>query len=125
MAYAQETVDVSEFTSSDELRSAIIDLPLHNSIARVTLEGVLQPEVDLDVGALYNACADRFSYLDLVDQTEAGYDFEQLAEESTTKGVFVKLMLARMERLGGEEWETARDALVLGLRAFDRRELAI
>jgi DNA repair exonuclease SbcCD nuclease subunit len=125
VVYARERIDVSDFMTSDQLRSAITGLPLNGSIARVTLEGVLQPEVDLDLAALYNACADRFAYLDLVDETEPGYDFEQLAEESTTKGVFVKLMLARMERLGGEEWETARDALVLGLRAFDRRELAI
>jgi DNA repair exonuclease SbcCD nuclease subunit len=125
VAYNRERVDVSDFTSSDEIRSAIVGLGAPGSIVRVALEGVLQPEVDLDLGALYNACADRFAFLDLLDQTEPGYDFEQLAEESTTKGVFVKLMLAQMERLGGEEWETARDALVLGLRAFDRRELTV
>jgi DNA repair exonuclease SbcCD nuclease subunit len=125
VVYARERIDVSDFTTSDELRSSIAGLPLSGAIARVTLGGVLQPEVDVDLAALYNGCADRFAYLDLVDETEPGYDFEQLAEESTTKGVVVKLMLARMERLGGEEWETARDALVLGLRAFDRRELAI
>jgi DNA repair exonuclease SbcCD nuclease subunit len=125
VVYAIEHIDVSSFTSSDELRAAIAALPHEGSLMRVVLEGTLQAEVDLDCAALYNACADRFAYLDLVDQTEAGYDFEQLAEESTTKGVFVRLMLARMERLGGEDWEVARDALVMGLRAFDKRELAV
>jgi DNA repair exonuclease SbcCD nuclease subunit len=125
VVYARERIDVSEFQSSDDIRSAIVGMESEGSIVRIVLEGVLQPDVDLDAGALHNGCADRFAYLDLVDQTEPGYDFEQLAEESTTKGVFVKLMLARMERLGGEEWETARDALVMGLRAFDRRELTV
>jgi len=125
VSYGREQVDVSAFASSDQLRGAIAALPLEGAVVRVTLVGVLQPEVDLDLGGLYNTCADRFAYLDIVDHTEPGYDFEQLAEESTTKGVFVRLMLSRMERLGGEERETARDALVLGLRAFDRRELAV
>ena len=125
VAYARERIDVSSFVTSDQLRDAIAGLPSRGTIVRVALEGILQPEVDLDLAGLYNSCADRFAYLDIVDQTEAGYDFEQLAEESTTKGVFVKLMLARMQRLGGEEWEVARDALVMGLRAFDRRELQV
>jgi DNA repair protein SbcD/Mre11 len=123
--YATQRIDVGAMASSDEVREAIAGLPLGGAIVRLVMEGVLQADVELDITALYNGCAERFAYLDIVDRTEPGYDFQQLAEESTTKGVFVRLMLGRMERLAGEEWEGARDALVLGLRAFDRKELTI
>jgi exonuclease SbcD len=123
--YATHRLDVSEMVSSDEMRAAIVPLPDAGAIVRVIIEGQLQPEVDFDVGALYNTCVERFAFLDIVDRTEPGYDFEQLAEESTTKGVFAKLMLARMARASGEELEVTRKALVLGLKAFDRRELAV
>ena len=92
---------------------------------RVVLEGQLQPEVDLDVPALYNAFAERFAFLDIVDRTEPGYDFDELAEESTTKGAFVRLMRSRIEGLTGDEAEVAQQALVYGLRAFERRELTV
>jgi hypothetical protein len=87
------------------------------------LEGQLQPEVDLDVAVLYNACAERFAFLDIVDRTQPGYDLEELAEETTTKGAFVRLILSRMEAMSEGEAEVARQALVYGLRAFEGREL--
>jgi hypothetical protein len=85
----------------------------------------LQPEIDLDVDILYNLCAERFAFLEIVDRTEPGYDLDELAEESTTKGAFVRLMRERMSRLPEAEAETARRALIYGLKAFERRELAV
>jgi DNA repair exonuclease SbcCD nuclease subunit len=122
VSYRTQGIDVSNMTSSDELRSAIAALP-GGGIVRLVLGGQLQPEVDLDIGTLYNTCAELFDFLDIVDRTEPGYDLDQLCEESTTKGMFVRLMRGRIDRLAGGEREIAEEALTLGLRAFDRKEL--
>ena len=124
IAFSTHRLDITPMTTSEEVRSAIWLLPA-GGIVRVVLEGQLQPEMDLEVAALYNSCAERFAFLDIVDRTEPGYDFAQLAEESTTKGVFVRLMSARLEGAPPDERETIREALVIGLRAFDRRELSV
>src|SRR3990172_7544107 len=121
VSYSTRRLDVTPMVTSDEARSAIAGLSGEGGIMRVVLEGQLQPEVDLDVPALYNAFAERFAFLDIVDRTEPGYDFDELAEESTTKGAFVRLMRSRIEGLTGDEAEVARQALVYGLRAFERR----
>jgi DNA repair exonuclease SbcCD nuclease subunit len=123
--YATQRLDVTAATTSDDLRAGIAALGDRGAIVRVILEGQLQPDVDLDVRALYNACAERFRFLDLVDRTEPAYAFDELAQESTTKGAFVRLMQSRIESATGAERETAELALRMGLQAFERREVAV
>jgi DNA repair exonuclease SbcCD nuclease subunit len=125
--YETRRLDVSAATTSDELRAGILREPQdermgagdREAIVRIVLEGMLEPEVELDVRALYNACAERFRYLDLVDRTRPAYDLEELAQESTTKGAFVRLMQARISSAVGADRETAELALRLGLQAFE------
>jgi DNA repair protein SbcD/Mre11 len=123
--YVTHRLDVSGLTSSDELRSGIAGLGDPEAIVRVVLEGELHPDVDLDVAALYNVCAERFRYLDIVDRTVPGWRLDELAEESTTKGAFVRLMQARIATGSPDEAEIAELALMMGLQAFDRREVRI
>jgi exonuclease SbcD len=120
--YRTERVDVTEMVTSDEVRAAIISLGAP-SIVRVVLEGQTHSELDLDVGALYNACAEGFTFLDLVDRTYPGYDLNELAEESTTKGAFVRLLRGRAQAVDGEERDVLEAAIQYGLRAFDGREV--
>lgn len=123
--YTTQRLDVSGMNSSDELRSAILEQADAEAITRIVLQGDLQPEVDLDIRAMYNACAEAFRFLDIVDRTLPARDLDEIAEESTTKGAFVRLMRAKIAALSGEDAETAELALNLGLQAFDRREVLV
>lgn len=123
--YATQRLDVSPITNSDELRAAIVALGDRDAIVRITLEGQLQPDVDLDIRALYNACVEHYKFLDLVDSTEAAYAYDELAQESTTKGAFVRLMQAQIESAPESEREAAELALRLGLQAFGRKEVVV
>ncbi|MFQ5471473.1 MAG: exonuclease SbcCD subunit D [Dehalococcoidia bacterium] len=119
--YRTNRIDVTDLVTSDEVRSAIAELE-SPVIQRVILEGQLNGDVDLDTGALYNVCAERFAYLDLVDRTEPGYDLEELAEESTTKGAFVRLVRERAATGEGDR-ELLELAMRYGLQAFDGQEV--
>jgi hypothetical protein len=123
--YEMRRLDVSAAATSDDVRASIAALGDREAMVRIVLEGMLQAEVELDVRSLYNACAERFRYLDLVDRTRPAYDFEELAQESTTKGAFVRRMTSRIERATGAERETAELALRMGLEAFERREVTV
>ena len=122
--YETRRLDLGEATSSDEVRAQISALGDREAIVRVVLEGELSTEVEMDVGGLYNACAERFAYLDIVDKTQPAWDLEEIGEESTTKGAFVRLMRAKIGA-GGDGVEVARLALAMGLQAFDRREVRV
>jgi DNA repair exonuclease SbcCD nuclease subunit len=121
--YQTFAVDVAGLESSDEVRAAVAALGDGSLIVRAVLSGDLNPDVDLSLQALYDACAERFAYLDLVDRTQPAYRIDEIAEESTTKGAFVRLLRDRIDRLAGEEREIAEAALLYGLQAFDRKEV--
>jgi DNA repair exonuclease SbcCD nuclease subunit len=123
--YVTHRLDVTGVDTSDGLRAAILERSDAGAIMRIILESDLQADVDLDVSALYNACAEGFQYLDLVDRTQPAWNLDELAEESTTKGAFVRLMRARIAASGGAEREVAELALTMGLQAFERREVTV
>jgi DNA repair exonuclease SbcCD nuclease subunit len=123
--YETRRLDVTDMTNSDDLRAGIAALADAEAIVRIVLEGPLQPHIEMDARALYNACAERFRFLDVVDRTEPAWSLEDLAEESTTKGAFVRLMQAQIEMAGGEDRERAELALRLGLQAFEKREMVV
>jgi DNA repair exonuclease SbcCD nuclease subunit len=123
--YVTHRLDVTGVTTSDELRAAIAALGDREAIVRTILEGELSADVDLDVPALYNACVEHFRFLDLADRTRPDWRLDEIAEESTTKGAFVRLLQERAEAATPEEAEVARMALTLGLQAFDRREVRV
>jgi DNA repair protein SbcD/Mre11 len=123
--YITHTLDVAGMTTSEELRAGVAACVDREAIVRVVLEGPLEPDVELDVSALYNVCAESFRFLDIVDRTEPAYSLGSLALESTTKGAFVRLMQSRIASLAGSERETAELALRFGLQAFERREVIV
>jgi DNA repair exonuclease SbcCD nuclease subunit len=120
--YMTHRVDLTEMVTSDEVRAAILSFAAP-VIARVVLEGQVHPDVDLDSQALYNACVEHFAFLDIVDRTYPAYDLDELAEESTTKGAFVRLLLARAGSAGAAEREVIEAAIRYGLQTFDGREV--
>lgn len=120
--YVTHRIGVSEMVTSDEIRAAIV-AQAEPAIVRAVLEGQLHPDVDLDVAALYNACVEQFAFLDIVDHTYPGYNVEELAEESTTKGAFVRTLMARAKDSSGDDRSLIEAAIQYGLQAFDGREL--
>lgn len=123
--YRTNRIDVTEMATSDEIRGAIAALE-GPAIVRAVLEGQLHPDVDLALESLYDACAERFTYLDLVDRTYPWYDLEELEFESTTKGAFVRLLRSRAEASTGEQERALLDAAMqYGLQAFDGREVRL
>jgi DNA repair exonuclease SbcCD nuclease subunit len=122
--YETRTLDVTPMSSSEELRDDIVAAGDAGAIVRVVLEGELNAGLDLDIGAIYNACAEGFAFLDLVDRTRPAWQFDEIAEESTTRGAFVRLLQSKVDA-AGDDAETARLALRLGMQAFERREVRV
>lgn len=130
VSYRNESLDVGQMTSSDEIREAIVgfagDAGHTKDIVRVVLQGQSDPETDVNVTSLLNVTADNFRYLDLVDKTVPAFDLENLSRETTTRGSFVRKMQARIDA-ATEPAERLRleSALFYGLQAFAGREVRL
>lgn len=127
VAYRSEQIDVSAMSTSDEIREAIVNLTTDGSaeteIIKVTLEGQADADLRIDQAALLSATADLFRYLDVVDATTVSLPLDDLAQEMTTRGAFVRLMNERIENSEGADRQRLEGARLYGLRAFENQEV--
>jgi DNA repair exonuclease SbcCD nuclease subunit len=127
VSYRTERLDVTGMSTSDLIREAIAavagESPPTPDIVRVLLEGQADADLDLDLDALLSATAEQFRYLDIVDDTRPAFDFAELAEETTTRGAFVRLIRGQIEGAEGPERQRLENALLYGLQAFAGHEV--
>lgn len=99
----------------DRLRNRINGL---DGIARLTVHGDLQPDVDLHDDDLRGELANRFEAAQVrYAELRAGYDINAIRQENTVRGQFARDVLAS-DLPAGEQ----RRVLTAGLRALDARD---
>lgn len=126
--YETAEIDVTGMEHSDKVRQAICALAGNPgpspAIMRVTLVGQADPHLDLDIESLLASCAQHFRYLDpIIDRTEPPFDLDQIRQERTTRGAFVRMMEQRIMGAQGREREILERALQYGLQAFAGQEV--
>jgi DNA repair exonuclease SbcCD nuclease subunit len=125
--YATLSVDVSSAVSRENIRDTVIGLSheqaLGQAFVRLHLTGMLHPDVDVDSETLLSDLSEFFAFLDVRNETYPAYDLEALEQDQTVKGAFVRKMVAILQEGDPGQEEVAKEALYLGLRAMDRREL--
>jgi len=111
------TVDVTGCTNRtevfDRVQSKICGL---NGIARVTLNGEISEQVDLDMAEFEDIRSGLDSLAVRTGDLRAPYDFDAIAAEPTVRGQFVKDVLA-----SNLPPDVRRQVLMMGLRALDGR----
>jgi len=127
VVYQTSAIDITGMSTSDAIRKAICSLAedeAARAIMRVTLTGQPESDVDLDRNALLQSTHERFRYLDpIIDKTETPFDLEQIEEESTTRGAFVRMLQQQIAAAPPAELPTLKNALYYGLRAFAGQEI--
>jgi hypothetical protein len=127
MRYVTLELDVSGADTSETIKDEILrrrdERDLGDAFVRIRFVGRLHPDVELDTELVLAELSEYFAFLDLRDETRPSYDISSIQEEATAKGLFVRKMLGRMERAPDDQKELLESALMLGLQAFDGREL--
>lgn len=127
--YDVHTIDCSGFETAQQLIDAVRALPHSDGmarIARVTLEGTESGTWRHELGAVYDAVQPEFEYLDLVDEIVAAADFEALAREETSLGVFVRTLNEEYaDSVDPERRAVLERARTIGVAAYQGRPLAV
>lgn len=112
-------LDVGGCCSSQEIRDRLVGLAGERSgIARLTVGGELQPDVDLREDDLRHVLAGTFDAVQVrLGDLRSGYDLAAIREEHTVRGAFVSDVLD--SDLAEDE---QRRVLIAGLRALDGRD---
>ena len=98
----------------DRVQNALYGL---QGYARVTLNGEVDPNIDIHAGRLSTVQSSLDALVVVLGNLRFSYDFDSIAEEQTVRGAFVHSVLD--EHLTEDE---KRRILVTGLRALDGRE---
>ncbi len=115
-------LDVSAMADAAQVAAAVADLGDPEAIAQVRLTGTA-PGL-LDPEAIEAACAHRFFYLNVVDETDALSPalLDRWAAERTILGEFIRRMRRRLaEEQDAEERAVLEEALRRGVQAMLRR----
>lgn len=112
------TLDVGGCASQQDVRTRVAGATAgRHGVARLTVEGELDPDVDLREEDLRQVLLESFDAVQVrFGALHAGYDVEEIGREQTVRGQFVRDVL----EAGLEEDETRR-VLTTGLRALEGR----
>jgi len=110
-------LDVTGCNSRDEIRDRLIERSRGLSgVARVTVHGELDPDVDLQPTDLRTAVPQFDAVMVRTNALAAGYDLDAIGTEATVRGQFVRDVVAA--QLPEDE---SRRVIVTGLRAMSGR----
>lgn len=127
--YATHEVDCTGFASAQQLVTALRELPREDGlahIARVTVTGSCDATLRAEWGAVYDAVAEDFEYLELVDATAPVEDFEGLARENTSLGAFVNALNTELRDVADPSRRRMLErARVIGIAAYRGHSLTV
>jgi len=127
-----ETIDVSvdDCSHREQLFDKIMALQKERdfgkAFVRLRLVGNALPSLFLDLPVLTHRVQNHFAFVHLENLTRPSADLQQLAQEPTVRGAFVREVLIAMEAEPAEAQQQRHlDALVYGLQAFNQEDIAL
>ena len=117
--FAEETIDLTEISTIDELRHAIDSLrdreQLTGGVVRATLVGERARGLRVDAEQLAEECQDGFAYLEFRDHSRLTHDVDAVSREFTSRGEMVRKLVnpngePRPDNATGRALQLALDA---------------
>ncbi len=117
--------DISNIASTDEIYNKILEQLKQNygkdfneNLYKIELVGELDADDVLHLKELLARLEEVLYYVKIKDSTDLKLNFEELINEPSLKGIFVKKMLEKIENADEGDKEKYKKALKIGLKAF-------
>ena len=127
--YEVHEIECDEHSHSQQVIDAIRNLPAPEArerIARIVLKGSCPPALQNALPEVYDAVAEQFAFLDLVDETHPVEDYEALAATGTTLGIFIQRISREIADAPDARTRAMLErARLAGLNAYRGREMPI
>lgn len=125
--YIAESFDVTGAATSAEIANNLYEhiestYPNHqHNLYRINLVGTVNTDFTPNTSQIQSALRDRLAYIRVTDRTDTDFsDVERIAKESTLRGMFTERLLEISKSALPEETELYREAMKLGLKAFEK-----
>lgn len=125
-SHIHEKIDVTENTGSEDIVNRTLAVLSEkygenytDNLYKIELVGEIPTDCEIITAEIFSRLNEYLYYVKVKDSTDFLCDLEQLSKETTLKGIFVKKMLEKMENADSEDKEKYKNALKLGLKAFN------
>jgi len=125
-SHIHEKIDVTENTGSEDIVNRTLAVLSEkygenytDNLYKIELVGEIPTDCEIITAEIFSRLNEYLYYVKVKDSTDFLCDLEQLAKETTLKGIFVKKMLEKLENADSEDKEKYKNALKLGLKAFN------
>ncbi len=125
--YILNNLDITDCKTSVEIADKSLEY-IKNSYAdyeqnlyRISLTGTVSTDFVPNPRQIESALQEHLTYIRVTDNTDTDFsDIDKIAKESSLRGIFVQKLLQMSESAEDKNAELYRQALKLGLRAFEK-----
>lgn len=124
--FLEKTVTIDEnldyMDIMDKIKECDSSEALSKNLYRIELEGIVNPEVELNISDMIKSLSNEFYYIDIIDNTIIDYDLDSLERENKDNiiGYFVREMKER-----DLEDKLNKQALYIGLEVLTKGKVRI
>ncbi|MCQ2449037.1 MAG: DNA repair exonuclease [Clostridia bacterium] len=119
------TVDVSDCNDPAAIAPMILDKlnteygeDYRENLYKIILNGAVGEDFSVPADEITSRLNEALYFAKVSDETTVKIDLENLAQEDTLKGVFVRQLLSLRQTVSAEQQEAVDRALAIGLKAF-------
>lgn len=128
--YYVKNIDVTDCFGYEEIKYRIItnidENERKNNLYNIVLAGDLDEEFTLDEDIMYNKIKDEFYFVKIKDKTEVKFDIDNIIDDISVKGLFIKKLANRLSiEDNEEEIEILKLAMKIGIQCFNEEEVFI
>jgi hypothetical protein len=128
--YLTTEIDISGAASETEILDQVLlsiadnyGSDYRDNYYKIILTGSIPAGYRVPVSQLTDSLLERLHFVKIKNRTRAELDYDQLAQEASLRGIYVRRMLERIEtaeaRKDENEVSRIRAALEIGMRAFE------
>lgn len=127
--YVVRDIDISNCNTYEDIRERLISLfdkkDRLNNLYKITLTGRIKSHLNLNIKVLMEKVKNDYYFIKLLNNTTVAIDLEEISNDYSVRGQFVKLMLEKLKEADDDEQEIINKALNIGLQCLSEEEVKI
>lgn len=127
--YVAKEIDISDCNTYEDIREKLITIfdekDRLNNLYKIILTGNIKGHLNLNTKVLMEKVKTDYYFIKLLNNTSVDIDLEEISNDYSVRGQFVKLMLEKLKEADDGEKEIINKALNIGLQCLSEEEVKI
>lgn len=127
--YVVRKIDISNCNTYEEIREKLTSLfdekDRLNNLYKIILTGKTKSHLNLNIKVLMEKVKSDYYFIKILNNTTVEIGLDQISNDYSLRGQFVKLMLEKLKEADNDEKEIINKALNIGLQCLSEEEVKL